>query len=262
MISPSIQYERKPLYFCISNISHQCRLIAMHCIDTIPPAAHMSLHNCLLTLHIQVTPFTQHHFDIEQSVCNLGHFQQFRWCLIEPATIHMQWHSQNLVKPAPPPYYCGDIVVLFIVLYCITIAAVSHLTCPVASTTSHTTHHWCYAPHSPQNQGCMESKESSFYPLPWHTSSISKHSERLSPPWHEIQTCPHHIHPTLRPHAIWPPNLPMLRWLPLRPHPNPQQYHSRMSTINVALHVLQCQADWNRRDTASSKTRWKDQMEV
>ena len=28
-------------------------------------------------------------------------------------------------------------------------------------------------------------------------------------------------------------------------HPNPQWYHSRMSAVNVALHVLQCQADWN-----------------
>ena len=61
--------------------------------------------------------------------------------MIEPAAIHMQQCSQNLVKPAPPPYYCGNIVVLFIVLYCITIAAVSRLTCPVTGTTSHMTHH-------------------------------------------------------------------------------------------------------------------------
>ena len=141
MISPSIQYKQKPLYFCISNISHQCGLIATHCTDTIPRAAHTSLHNHSLTLHIQVTPFTQRHFNIEQLVRNLGYFQQFRRCLIEPAAIHMQWCSQNLVKPVPPPYYCGDIVVLFIVLYCITIATVSHLTRPVAGITSHTTHH-------------------------------------------------------------------------------------------------------------------------
>ena len=61
--------------------------------------------------------------------------------MIEPATIHMQWHSQNLVKPALPPYYCGDIVVLFIVLYCIRIAVVSRLTRPVTGMTSHMTHH-------------------------------------------------------------------------------------------------------------------------
>ena len=52
----------------------------------------------------------------------------------------MQRCSQNLVKPAPPPFYRGDIVVLFIVLYCITIATVSCLTCPVTGMTSHTTH--------------------------------------------------------------------------------------------------------------------------
>ena len=52
----------------------------------------------------------------------------------------MQWHSQNLAKHAPPSFYCGDIVVLVIVLYCITIAIVSHLICPVTGTTSHTTH--------------------------------------------------------------------------------------------------------------------------
>ena len=93
-----------------------------------------------MTTRLQVTLFTQHHFNIELSVCNLGHFQQFRQCLIEPATIHTQWCSQNLVKPAPPPFYCGNIVVLFIVLYCITIAVVSHLICPVTGTTSHMTH--------------------------------------------------------------------------------------------------------------------------
>ena len=94
-----------------------------------------------MTTHLQVTLFTQHRFNIELSVCNLGHFQQFRRCLIEPATIHTQRCSQNLVKPAPPPFYCGNIVVLFIVLYCITIAAVSHLIRPVTGTTSHMTHH-------------------------------------------------------------------------------------------------------------------------
>ena len=113
----------------------------MHCTNVVPPTAYASLCDRLLTLRIQVTPFAQCCFNIEKSVCNLGHFQQFRQCLIEPATIHMQWCSQNLVKPAPPPYYCDDIVVLFIVLYCIKIATISHLTCPVAGTTSHTTHH-------------------------------------------------------------------------------------------------------------------------
>ena len=106
----------------------------------VPPAAYMSLCNCSLTLHVQVMPFTQCHFSIEQLVHDLGHFQQFRRHLIEPTGIHMQWHSQNLVKPAPPPYYCDNIVVLFIVLYCITIAAVSRLTHPVAGMTSHMTH--------------------------------------------------------------------------------------------------------------------------
>ena len=140
MISISIQYEWKPLQFCISNVSHQHGLLAMHCTDAIPPAAHTSLCDCSLMLHLQATLFTQHCFNIELSVCDLGHFQQFRRCLIEPAAIHMQQHSQNLVKPVPPPFYCGDIVVLFIVLYRITIAAVSRLTCPVTGTTSHTTH--------------------------------------------------------------------------------------------------------------------------
>ena len=140
MISLSKQYKWKPLYFCISNISHQCGLIAMHCTNMVPPTAYASLHNCLLMLCIQVMPFTQCCFSIEQLVHDLGHFQQFRWRLIEPARIHMQQHSQNLVKPVPPPYYCDDIVVLFIVLYCITIAMVSCLTYPVAGMTSHMTH--------------------------------------------------------------------------------------------------------------------------
>ena len=140
MISLSTQYERKPLYFCISNVSHQCRLIAMHCTNVVPPAAYVSLHNHSLTLRIQVTPFTQCHFNIEQLVHDLGHFQQFRRCLIEPAGIHTQWRSQNLVKPVPSPYYCGNIVVLFIVLYCITLTMVSCLTHSVTGTTSHMTH--------------------------------------------------------------------------------------------------------------------------
>ena len=141
LISLSKQYERKPLYFYISNVSHRCGLITMHCNDVVPPAAYTSLRNRSLMLHVQVTPFAQCCFNTGQSVRNLGHFQPFRWRLIEPAAIHTQQRSQNLVKPAPPPYYCGDIVVLFIVSYCIRIAAVSHLTRPVAGTTSHTTHH-------------------------------------------------------------------------------------------------------------------------
>ena len=140
LISLSIQYEQKPLQFCISNVSHQCRLITMHCTDVIPPAAHMSLCDHSLTLHLQVMPFAQRCFNIELSVHDLGHFQQFRQCLNEPAAIHMQQHSQNLVKPVPPPFYCGNIVVLFIVLYCITIATVSCLIHPVTGMTSHMTH--------------------------------------------------------------------------------------------------------------------------
>ena len=140
LISLSTQYEQKQLYFCVSNVSHQHGLIAMHCTSAVPPAAYTSLCDRSLTLCVQVTPFTQCCFNIEQLVRDLGHFQQFRWCLIEPATIHMQWRSQNLVNPAPPPYYCDDIVVLFIVLYCITIAVVSRLTHPVAGMTSHMTH--------------------------------------------------------------------------------------------------------------------------
>ena len=141
MISLSTQYEREPLYFHISNVSHWRGLIATHCTDAVPPAANTSLRDHSLMLHIQVTLFTQHRFSIEQSAHDLGHFQQFRWRLIEPARIHTQQRSQNLVKPVPPPYYCGDIVVLFIVLYCITLTVVSCLTCPVAGMTSHTTHH-------------------------------------------------------------------------------------------------------------------------
>ena len=140
MISLSIQYEQKPLYFCTSNVSHWCGLTTTHCTNVIPPAAHVSLCNCSLMLHLQVTLFTQQHFNLGLLVCGLGHFQQFRQCLFEPATIHMQWCSQNLAKHVPPSFYCGNIVVLVIVLYCITIAAVSHLICPVAGMTSYTTH--------------------------------------------------------------------------------------------------------------------------
>ena len=107
----------------------------MHCTDTVPSAAYASLCNHSLMLRVQVMLFTQHHFSIEQSVRNLGHFQQFRQHLIEPARIHTQWRSHNLVKPVPPPYYCGDIVVLFIVLYCITLTTVSRLTRSVTGTT-------------------------------------------------------------------------------------------------------------------------------
>ena len=103
--------------------------------DVVPPAAYVSLHDHLLMLRVQVTLFAQCHFNTGQSVCDLGHFQQFRRRLIESAAIHMQRRLQNLVKPVPPPYYCGNIVVLFIVLYCIRIAMVSRLTCPVAGTT-------------------------------------------------------------------------------------------------------------------------------
>ena len=107
----------------------------------IHPMAHACLCDHLLMLHLQVMLFTQCCFNIKLSVHDLSHFQQFRQRLIEPAAIHMQWHSQNLVKPAPPPFYCGNIVVLFIVLNCITIATVSHLIHLVTGTTSHTTHH-------------------------------------------------------------------------------------------------------------------------
>ena len=57
MISLSTQYKQKPLYFCISNISHQCGLITTHCTNAIPPAAHASLHDRSLMLHVQVTLF-------------------------------------------------------------------------------------------------------------------------------------------------------------------------------------------------------------
>ena len=113
----------------------------MHCTDAVPPTAYESLRDHSLMLRVRVTLFAQYHFNAGQSVRNLGHFQQFRQRLIKPATIHTQWRSQNLVKPAPPLLYCGDIVVLFIVLYCITIATVSRLTHPVTGMTSHMTHH-------------------------------------------------------------------------------------------------------------------------
>ena len=156
MISLSTQYEREQLYFCIS---HRCGLIATLCTNVVPPVAYVSLHNCSLMLHVQVTPFTQHHLNTEQSVCDLGHFQQFRRHLIEPVPIHMQRCSQNLVKPAPPPYYCDNIVVLFIVLYCITIAVVSCLTCPVAGTTTH-----CAM--------CLSSQAASLYSLLFSCSTL------------------------------------------------------------------------------------------
>ena len=111
----------------------------MHYTDMVPPTAHVSLHDCLLMLHLQVTLFTQCHFNKELLVCSPGHFQQFRQCLIEPATIHTQWCSQNLAKLTPPPFYCGNIVVLVIVLYCIMIVVVSCLICLVTGTTSHMT---------------------------------------------------------------------------------------------------------------------------
>ena len=95
LISLSTQYEQEQLYFCISNVSHRRGLITMHCTDTVPPIDYTSLHDHLLMLHVQVTPFTQHRFNTEQSVHDLGHFQQFRRCLIEPAAIHTQQHSQN-----------------------------------------------------------------------------------------------------------------------------------------------------------------------
>ena len=126
--------------FCTSNISHQHGLITAHCTGMIPPAAHASLCDHSLMLCLQVTPFTQWHFNLGLLVCDLGHSQQFRQCLFEPATIHMQQHSQNLAKHAPPSFYCGNIVVLVIVLYCIMIATVSRLICPVTGMTSHTTH--------------------------------------------------------------------------------------------------------------------------
>ena len=147
LISLSTQYEWEPLYFHISNVSHQRGLITMHCTNAVPPTAYVSLCDCLLKHFAYKSHyFAQYRFNTGQLFCDLGHFQQFRWCLIEPATIHTQRHSQNLVKPAPPPYYCGDIVVLFIVLYCIRIAAVNRLTCPIAGTTSHTTHHTAQLP--------------------------------------------------------------------------------------------------------------------
>ena len=98
----STQYEREPLYFHISNVSHWHGLIATHCTDAVPPAAYASLRDCSLTLRVQVTLFAQYHFNAGQLFRNLGHFQQFRRHLIKPATIHTQRRSQNLVKPAPP----------------------------------------------------------------------------------------------------------------------------------------------------------------
>ena len=77
--------------------------------------AHISLCDCLLTLCLPVTPFTQQHIDLGLSVCGPGHFQQFRQCLFEPAATHMQQHSQNLAGYAPPSFYCNDFSILLIV---------------------------------------------------------------------------------------------------------------------------------------------------
>ena len=102
VISLSTQYEREPLYFHISNVSHWRGLIATHCTNAVPPAAYVSLRDHSLTLRVQVTLFAQYHFNAGQLFRSLGHFQQFRRCLIKPAAIHTQRCSQNLVKPAPP----------------------------------------------------------------------------------------------------------------------------------------------------------------
>ena len=134
----------------------------MHCTNMVPPTAYTSLRDCSLTLCVQVMPFAQCCFNTGQSVCDLGYFQLFRRRLIEPAAIHTQRHSQNLVKPAPPPYYCDDIVVLFIVLYCIRIATVSRLTRPVAGMTSHMTHH----------AACLSSQAASLYSLLFSHSTL------------------------------------------------------------------------------------------
>ena len=74
----------------------------MHCTDVVLPTAYTSLRDRSLTLRVQVMLFAQYHFNAGQLFRNLGHFQQFRRHLIKPAAIHMQRHSQNLVKPAPP----------------------------------------------------------------------------------------------------------------------------------------------------------------
>ena len=50
-------------------------------------------------------------------------------------------YAAAFTEYAPPSFYCDDIFVLLIVLYCITTATVSHLICPVAGTASHMTHH-------------------------------------------------------------------------------------------------------------------------
>ena len=113
----------------------------MHCTDMIPPTAHASLCNHSLMLHLQVMPFTQQHFNLGLLVCGLDHYQQFRQHLFEPAAIHTQQCSQNLAENTLPSFYCDDIFVLIIVLYCITIATVSHLIHPVTGTTSHKIHH-------------------------------------------------------------------------------------------------------------------------
>ena len=102
VISLSTQYEREPLYFHISNVSHWHGLIATHCTDVVPPAAYASLRDRSLMLRVQVMLFTQCCFNAGQLFRSLGHFQQFRRCLIKSAAIHTQRRSQNLVKPAPP----------------------------------------------------------------------------------------------------------------------------------------------------------------
>ena len=52
----------------------------------------------------------------------------------------MQQHSQNWAEYALPSFYCDDIFVLLIILYCITTATVSCLICSVTGITSHMTH--------------------------------------------------------------------------------------------------------------------------
>ena len=93
MISLSIQYEQKPLYFCTSNVSHQGGLITTHCTNAIPPTAHASFHNCSLMLHLQVTPFTQHHFNLGLSVHGLIH-------PVAGMTSHMNHHTAWLSSQA------------------------------------------------------------------------------------------------------------------------------------------------------------------
>ena len=74
VISLSIQYKQNPIYFCTSNVSHWRRLITVHCTNMVPSTAHMSLHNHSLTLHLQVTLFTQWHFNLRILVHDPGHY--------------------------------------------------------------------------------------------------------------------------------------------------------------------------------------------